>query len=58
MVIGNKVWIGCNVTILKNTFVGNNCVIAAGSVVKGTFPDNTLIAGNPAKAVKQNVDWK
>ena len=58
VVIGNKVWVGCNVTILKNTFVGNNCVIAAGSVVKGTFPDNTLIAGNPAKAVKQNIDWK
>lgn len=56
--IGNKVWIGCNVTILKNTFIGNNCVIAAGSIVKGTFPDNTLIAGNPAKVVKQNIDWK
>lgn len=58
VIIGNKVWVGCNVTILKNTFVGNNCVIAAGSVVKGTFPDNTLIAGNPAKVVKQNIDWK
>ncbi len=56
--IGNKVWIGCNVTILKNTHIGNNCVIAAGSVVKGNFPDNTLIAGNPAKVVKQNIDWK
>lgn len=56
--IGNKVWVGCNVTILKNTFIGNNSVIAAGSVVKGNFPDNSLIAGNPAKIVKQNIDWK
>ena len=56
--IGNKVWIGCNVTILKNTHIGNNCVIAAGSIVKGNFPDNSLIAGNPAKIVKQNIDWK
>lgn len=55
--IGNKVWIGCNVTILKNTSIGNNCVIAAGSLVKGFFPDNSLIAGNPAKIVKQNIDW-
>jgi acetyltransferase-like isoleucine patch superfamily enzyme len=55
--IGNKVWIGCNVTILKNTSVGNNSVIAAGSVVKGDFPDNCLIAGNPAKIVKQPVNW-
>jgi acetyltransferase-like isoleucine patch superfamily enzyme len=56
--IGNKVWIGCNVTILKNTSIGNNCVIAAGSVVKGSFPDNSLIAGNPAMVVKQNINWK
>jgi len=56
--IGNKVWIGCNVTILKNTIIGNNSVVAAGSVVKGVFPDNSLIAGNPAKLVKQNIYWK
>ncbi len=56
--IGNKVWIGCNVTVLKNTHIGNNCVIAAGSIVKGDFADNSLIAGNPAKIVKQNIDWK
>ncbi len=56
--IGDKVWIGCNVTILKNTIIGNNCVVAAGSIVRGSFPDNSLIAGNPAKIVKQNIDWK
>lgn len=56
--IGDKVWIGCNVTILKNTIIGNNCVVAAGSIVRGNFPDNTLIAGNPAKIVKQNIYWK
>ena len=56
--IGNRVWIGCNVTVLKGTVIGNNCVVAAGSVVKGVFADNTLIAGNPAKAIKQTIDWK
>lgn len=58
VVIGDHVWIGCNVTILKDTHIGNNCMVAAGSVVKGHFPDNTLIAGNPAKVVKTSVDWE
>jgi len=49
--IKNNVWIGMNAVILKGTTIGNNCVVAAGSVVKGDFPDNTLIQGNPAKAV-------
>ncbi len=42
--IGNNVWIGINAVILKNTEIGDNCVIAAGSVVKGTYPANTLIS--------------
>lgn len=50
--IGENVWIGLNVIILKNTFIGNNSVISAGSVVKGIFPDNVLIQGNPAKIIK------
>lgn len=57
LVIGNHVWIGCNVTILKGTKIGNNCIVSAGSVVKGVFSDNTLIAGNPAKVVKEDVNW-
>lgn len=56
--IKDHVWIGCNVTILKGTQIGNNCVVAAGSVVKGDFPDNVLIAGNPARVIKQNISWK
>jgi acetyltransferase-like isoleucine patch superfamily enzyme len=56
--IGDHVWIGCHVTILKGTVLGNNCIVAAGSIVKGKFPDNVLIAGNPAKIVKQEINWK
>lgn len=56
--IGTNVWIGCNATILKDTVIGDNCVVAAGSVVKGNFPSNSLIAGNPAKILKSNVSWK
>lgn len=56
--IGDHVWIGCNVTVLKGSIIGNNCVVAAGSVVKGTFPDNVLLAGNPARIIKDNINWK
>jgi acetyltransferase-like isoleucine patch superfamily enzyme len=56
--IGNHVWIGCNVTILEGTQIGHNSIIAAGSVVKGVFPDHVLIAGNPARVVKQAVNWE
>lgn len=41
--IGDYCWIGANTVILKNTVLGKNCVVAAGSVISGTFPDNTLI---------------
>lgn len=40
--IGNNVWIGANAVILRGTKIGNNCVIAAGCVVKGNVPDNSL----------------
>ncbi|WP_237417403.1 acyltransferase [Halobacillus litoralis] len=40
--IGKNVWIGSNVVILKDTFIGDHSVIAAGSVVKGHVPENTV----------------
>ena len=46
--IGNNVLIGTNCIILPNTTIGNNCIIGAGSVVRGKFPDNSVIFGNPA----------
>ncbi len=52
--IGENVFIGCNSIILKGTKIGDNSVVGAGSVVHGEFPDNCVIAGNPAKIIKQN----
>jgi acetyltransferase-like isoleucine patch superfamily enzyme len=49
--IGNNVFIGNNCTILPNTIIGDNCIVGAGSVVRGKFPDNSVIFGNPAKVV-------
>ena len=53
IIIGNNVWIGLNAIILKGTNIGDNCVVSAGSVVKGYFAANSLIVGNPAKVVKE-----
>jgi acetyltransferase-like isoleucine patch superfamily enzyme len=49
--IGNNVFIGNNCTILPNTIIGNNSIVGAGSVVRGKFPDDSVIFGNPAKIV-------
>lgn len=51
--IGENVWVGANVSILKGAKIGNNCIIATGAVVlKGTYPENSVLAGNPATVVK------
>jgi acetyltransferase-like isoleucine patch superfamily enzyme len=50
--IGNNVWIGMNAVILKGVVIGDNSVVAAGSVVTKSIPANTIVAGNPAVVVK------
>lgn len=49
--IGNNVFIGNNCVILPNTTVGDNCIIGIGSIVRGQFPDDSVIIGNPAKVI-------
>lgn len=49
--IGNNVFIGNNCTILPNTVIGDNCIIGSGSVLRGKFPENSVILGNPAKVI-------
>lgn len=57
--IGDGTWIGANCLILGGANVGAGSVVAAGAVViKGDYPSNFLLAGVPAKPVKQLEDSK
>lgn len=51
--IGDDCWIGAKVTFLDGAKIGNRCVVAAGAVVKGEFPDHVMIGGVPAKILKK-----
>ena len=51
--IGKNCFIGCNSIILKGTTLGDGCVVGAGAVVSGQFPDNSIIVGNPGKVIKR-----
>lgn len=53
--ICRKAWIGAGATILPGVTVGENAVVGAGSVVTHDVPPNTIVAGNPARFIK-NID--
>lgn len=56
--IGNHVWIGANSKILKGSVINCGCVIGANSLVTGKhFNENLLVAGNPAKVIKNDISW-
>ncbi|MGL5642199.1 MAG: DapH/DapD/GlmU-related protein [Paraclostridium sp.] len=50
--IGDNVWIGGSSVINPGVTIGNNVVVASGSVVVKNIPDNSVVAGNPAKIIK------
>jgi acetyltransferase-like isoleucine patch superfamily enzyme len=53
VIISDNVWIGMNATILKGVTIGQNSVVAAGSVVTKPVPPNVVVAGNPAVVIKR-----
>lgn len=57
VVIADRVWIGAGVKILKGTTIGEDSVVAAGAIVSGSFPPKSLIAGSPARVVRQIDGW-
>ena len=51
--IGNDIWIGANAVILPGVTIGDHSVVAAGAVVTKDVPPHSLVAGVPAKVIKQ-----
>ena len=51
ILIGNDVWIGANVTVLKGVKINDGAVVGAGSVVTKDVPHYAIVVGNPAKIV-------
>ena len=56
--IGNHVWIGQNAAILKGVTIGDGAIIGANAVVTKDVPAHCIVVGNPAKVIRENVEWK
>ena len=58
ILIGNNVWIGSGVQIFQGTVIPDGCVVASNSIVRGIFYEkNCIIGGNPAKIIKEKINW-
>ena len=57
ILIGDHVWIGTRAIILKGVTIGDGVVVAAGAVVTKDIPAKSLVAGVPAKVIRQDIEW-
>lgn len=57
VIIGDRVFVGANSTILMNTKIGNDVIIGAGSLVANDIPDNCIVAGVPAKVIGKTNEY-
>lgn len=55
--IGDHVWVGMDSAVIYNSDIGPHSMVGAMSLVKGTYPDHVVIAGNKAKVIRENIDW-
>ena len=60
IIVGNRVWIGCNVTVLKGTVIVNDIVIGAGSQLSGKYIKNNsvYVSSSPVRLVKSGIRWR
>ncbi|NQX60385.1 acyltransferase [Paenibacillus qinlingensis] len=55
--IGDRVFIGFNSVVLCNVTIGNDVIVAAGSIVTRSIPDNSIVAGNPARVIGKTSEY-
>lgn len=58
IIIGNNVHIGTNAVIMPGVKIGNNCIIGVSAVVTKDIPDNSVVAGIPARVIKTIEEYK
>ena len=58
VVLEDHVWLGAGVTVLKGVTIGHDAVVAAGAIVTKDVPPLTLVAGVPARPVRQLRGWR
>lgn len=57
VIIEDNVWIGANSVILSGVTIGKGSIVAAGTIVNKDVPPHSLVAGNPGKVKKENINW-
>jgi acetyltransferase-like isoleucine patch superfamily enzyme len=57
VILGDRVMVGSFVTVLAGVTLGDGSVVAAGSVVTKDVPPHSLVAGNPARVLSEDVEW-
>lgn len=57
VVIGNHVWLGAHVVVMKGTNIGDGSIIGMCSMVTKNIPNNTIAVGTPAKVKKEDIHW-
>ena len=55
--IEDNCFIGARASILPGTHIGKNSIVGTGAVVKGNYPENSIIIGNPARVIANTLEW-
>lgn len=57
-IVGNRCFIGANAIIMCGVRIGDEVIVGAGSIVTKDVPSNTIVAGNPARIIKQDIQTR
>lgn len=58
IIVQDHVWIGCRAVILKGVTIGEGAIIANNAIVTKDVPPRTMVAGNPARVIREDVIWE